>query len=100
VVVVVTANPSISDVWVEDCSIAAYTLQLCAREKGLGSCWSQIRLRTDTDGNWAEEHVRKILNLPEELAVDCIIAMGYPAEKKEPYTDADGDWTKIHYNTY
>lgn len=100
VVVVVVADSAISDVWVEDCSIAAYTIQLCARDQGLGSCWAQIRLRKDGDGVDAEENVRQILQIPAKYSVDSIIAIGYPAEEKDPYTQADMDWTKIHYNSY
>lgn len=40
--VVVCAAQGESDVWVEDCSIAAIILQLAGCSLGLGSCWIQI----------------------------------------------------------
>lgn len=92
--VVVCADPSVSDCWVEDCSIAAATLQLVATDAGLGSCWIQIRARQHADGSPAEEHVRGILGLPEELSVLCIVSMGYPAEEKQVKAAASLAWDK------
>src|ERR1043166_6616426 len=43
--IVVCADSSKSDVWIEDCSIAAVIIQLTAVSLGLGSCWAQIRER-------------------------------------------------------
>ena len=37
--IVVTADPLVSDVWIEDASIASIMLQLQAEDLGLGSCW-------------------------------------------------------------
>ena len=51
--VVVLADTTKTDVWIEDCSIATIILQLAAEEYGLGSCWVQMRLRKDADGNLA-----------------------------------------------
>lgn len=42
---VVCGNPLESDVWIEDCSIAAIIIQLAAQDLGLGSCWIQLRGR-------------------------------------------------------
>jgi nitroreductase len=78
--VVVAADPQRCDVWVEDCAIAAIILQLTAASLGLGSCWVQIRLRPHGDDRTAEAYVREIVGLPAQLAVDCIIGIGYPAE--------------------
>jgi len=38
--IVVCADSTKSDVWVEDCSIAAIIIQLTAWSLGLGSCWA------------------------------------------------------------
>ena len=43
--IVICADSTKSDVWVEDCSIAAIIIQLTALSLGLGSCWAQIRDR-------------------------------------------------------
>ena len=41
--VVVTADMTKSDAWIEDASIAAILMQLQAEELGLGSCWVHCR---------------------------------------------------------
>ncbi len=76
--VVFCGLPGVSDVWVEDCAIAAITLQYAATSLGLVSCWAQIRKRTDAQDRDAEAVVREILGLPADVSVDCIIAVGHP----------------------
>lgn len=73
--VVVAADKTISDVWVEDASIASAFMQMEAEDLGLGSCWIQVRLRTNEDMS-AEEFIRKTVPLPENLSVESIIAFG------------------------
>ncbi len=73
--VVVAADKTISDVWIEDASIASAYMQMEAEDLGLGSCWIQIRLRTNDDTS-AEEYVRNIISLSENLSVESIIAFG------------------------
>lgn len=94
--VVVAADPARCDVWVEDCAIAAILLQLTALSLGLGSCWAQIRLRAHADGRTAEAHVRELLGLPEHLAVDCIIGIGYPDEQLRPHPRSALPFAKVH----
>ncbi len=84
--IVVTADTTKSDVWIEDCSIAAIYLQLAAQDLGLGSCWSQVRERASMiEGVMAEDYIKKLLNIPSEYAVECIISIGYPADERQPY---------------
>jgi len=84
--IVVTADTSKSDVWIEDCSIAAIYLQLAAEDLGLGSCWSQVRQRASmTEGVMAEDYIKELLGIPEGFAVECIISIGYPADERQPY---------------
>ncbi|MFA5563311.1 MAG: nitroreductase family protein, partial [Candidatus Caldatribacteriota bacterium] len=71
-----------SDVWVEDCSIASTIMILTARSLGLGSCWVQIRRREDSSGFNSEKYIKKVLDIPDNLRVLCMIAIGYPDEKK------------------
>jgi nitroreductase len=93
--VVICADASVTDCWIEDCSIAAATLQLVATELGLGSCWIQIRAREHEDGRPAEAHVREALGLPDDLSVLCIIATGYAAEDKPAKPAESLSWDKI-----
>lgn len=78
--IVVCADPTRCDVWVEDCSIAALLLHLAATELGLGSCWVQIRLREHDADRTAQDYVADLLGLKAGMVVEAIIAIGYPAE--------------------
>jgi nitroreductase len=57
-------------------------LQLTAQSLGLGSCWVQIR-GDHADGTPAEDHIRKLPGLSENLAVESIMSIGYPAERMD-----------------
>ncbi|AUG57327.1 nitroreductase family protein [Acetivibrio saccincola] len=98
--IVVISDPSICDVWVEDCSIASIIIQLSAHSLGLGSCWIQVRDRYHKEGVKAEDYIKNILNIPDKYAVECIIAIGYPDEKKEGYDLNKLPFEKIHFGSY
>lgn len=98
--IVVIADKSICDVWVEDCSIASIIIQLSAHSLGLGSCWIQVRDRFHKEEVTVEDYIKNILNIPDKYAVECIIAIGYPDEKKEGYDENKLPYEKIHFNSY
>ena len=74
--VVVTVDPAKSDVYVEDATVAAIFMHLQAADLGLGSCWIQVRGRFAADGESSETVVRELLDIPEEMAVECIVTFG------------------------
>jgi nitroreductase len=82
--IVVCADSTTSDVWIEDCSIAAIIIQLTALSLGLGSCWAQIRSRQHDYENTAEGYIQKLLGIPEHIKIECVLGIGYPAEIKSP----------------
>jgi len=94
--VVVCADTTKSDVWVEDCSIASIVLQMAGLEMELGSCWAQIRNRKHNETESAEEYIQNLLGIPEHFAVESIIALGYPDEEKEPVPYSALPLDKIH----
>jgi nitroreductase len=96
--IVVCADSTLSDVWVEDCSIAAIIIQLAAVSLGLGSCWAQIRNRQHDAGQSAEAYVQVLLGLPEQIKVEAILGIGYPAEKKLPLAADKLQRAKLHHN--
>ena len=59
--IVVCADSTKSDVWIEDCSIAAIIIQFAAVSLGLGSCWAQIRTRQHDYEITAEAYVQELL---------------------------------------
>ncbi len=98
--VVVVADTDKSDVWIEDCSIATILMQLAAEERGLGSCWVQIRLRKDAEGGSAEENVKLLLGLPEHYAVLSIVAVGHKERDSKPFDEDKMQWEKVHIGVY
>lgn len=97
--IVVVGDSSKSDVWIEDASIAATYMQLEAEQLDLGSVWIQMRKRFNEIGD-SEDEVRKLLNIPENYGVLCIIALGYKDEVKKPYEEKDIDFSKVKYEAY
>lgn len=81
------------DTWVEDCTIAAVYLKLAAESLGLKSCWSQVRNRQHDDTTTAETYLKNLLHLPENLRIENMVAIGYPAEEKAPH-----EWSSLHFN--
>jgi nitroreductase len=98
--VVFFGDTACSDTCIEDCSIAAISLQYAAQSLELGSCWCQVRLRAHDENRSAEEYVRELLGIPDRYLVECIVGIGYPAEEKTPHEYDSLDWGKIHYNKY
>jgi nitroreductase len=98
--IVVCADSTKSDIWVEDCSIASILVQMTAQSLGLGSCWIQIRNRMHTAAGTAEAYIQELLRLPENMKVLSIISIGYPDEKKKPVLKNELDYGKIKYNRY
>ena len=94
--VVVCMDTEQTDVWVEDASIAAVTMQYQAADLGLGSCWAQVRLRGQEDGTPASDILRFLLGYPEEQQAVCIIAFGHPAIERKPQDEEKLKWENVH----
>ena len=98
--IVVCADPEKCDVWVEDASIASIFIHLAAESMGLGSCWIQIRKRMHDQTITAQAYIRSLLNIPKNLNVESIVAIGHPDEKKPPHRKEDLQYKKVHYGVY
>lgn len=98
--IVVLGDADKSDVWVEDCSIASIMMQITAEELGLGSTWIQIRKRKSEAGRPAEDKVKSITNAPAHLSVLGIMAFGYKAKERTPYTEDDLLMDRIHHEVF
>ena len=97
--IVVTADQNLSDIWIEDASIASTFIMLTAQWLGLGSCWIQIRKRMHSETKTAEEYIRGMLNIPENVNVLSIIALGYPDEEKIPKSENKLLYERVFYNS-
>jgi len=100
VAVVVCGDPSASGLWVEDCTVAAVTMQYAAQALGLGSRWTQIRENNFKEETTSTQYIAQLLGLPENLTVQCIIALGYPGEEIAPYRKDELRFDKVSYNRY
>ncbi|MBR5393834.1 MAG: nitroreductase family protein [Bacteroidaceae bacterium] len=94
--IVVLADPAVSDVWVEDASVAATHILLQAEDLGLGACWIQVRNRFAADGRPTEEIVKSLLGIPEDRGVVCIIAVGHKGMERKPQNEDRLKWEKVH----
>lgn len=96
--IVIIADTEVSDMCVEDTSIAASYMQLQAERLGLGSCWVQIRERQDADGQCSQRYVRKLLSIPEKYMVEAVIGIGYKDAETDPKSMEELDTHKVHYH--
>jgi nitroreductase len=98
--IVVCGDERHSDVWVEDCAIAAIVVHLTAHSLGLGSCWIQIRNRPHSAEKSAEAYLQELLGIPKNLRVEAIISVGFPGETKTPVPAKQLDFEKIKQNRF
>jgi nitroreductase len=71
-IVILLANPEKKWTLYADGGAAAGAISLAAAEKGIGSCWV---------GSVNRDDVRALLQVPQELEIFSVIALGYPAEE-------------------
>jgi len=70
----------------QDCSAAVENLLLCAHVLGLGACWLGVHPREQR-----VSALKVILSLPPSVIPVACIAIGHPAEAKEPRTRFNPD---------
>ena len=98
--IVVMADPLASDVWIEDASIASIMIQLQAEDLGLGSCWVQVRERFTATGMPSDEFIHGILDIPLQLQILSVIAIGHKGMERKPFNEEHLQWEKIHINKF
>lgn len=100
VAIVLVADATQSDTWIEDCSVAHTLMWLQAEALGLGACWVQLLHRTQTDGTLSSQLVSEILNIPPHLQVHSLLSIGHTAQKRRvPLSQEQLLWEKVHFNT-
>ena len=88
-VLVPCGEPSLSfpdrqEYWIQDLAAATENILLAATGLGLGSVWCGVHPVPER-----VEAVRRILGVPGHVVPFALIAMGHPAEQKEPRTQYD-----------
>ena len=83
--IAVCADPEISErYWVQDCSAATENILIAAANMGLGAVWLGCHPREER-----KKAIKPLLGIPENIELLSLIAIGHPAEVKEPRTQYD-----------
>ena len=98
--IVVCGDSGKSDTWIEDTSIASTFIQLAAESLGLSSCWIQIRGRKHNGTISADYYIKDLLEIPDNINVESIIALGYPDETKLGHSKESLQIEKVFFNKY
>jgi nitroreductase len=93
--IAIVANPIDTDKWVQDCSIAASHIYLEAANQGIGSCWANVMANANKE-NEKEKLVKKILDIPDNYRVLCIMTLGYPKDEIEEHSKEEYREDKVH----
>ena len=74
----------------QDCSAAIENLLIAAHVLGLGACWLGVHPREARI-----DALRSLLRIPPSVIPVSVVAVGHPAEQKEPRTRYDSRY--VHY---
>ena len=77
------------DYWIQDCSAATENILVAAAGSGLGTVWLGCHPREDRVAA-----IKGILDIPDEIGILSLIAVGYPGEKKEARTQYEEE--RVH----
>ncbi len=85
--IAVTIDPASTRYWLEDSSVAAYTLWLAAEARGLGAAWATMHQSDNSaESERRQGLAREVLDIPEQLNIPMVMGLGYrkspPAERK------------------
>ncbi|MCM1451115.1 MAG: nitroreductase family protein [Clostridium sp.] len=94
--IAICADPEKSDVWIEDCAVAAAMMHLQAAALGVGSCWIQLRCRDNAENEPAQNTAKEILGIPDAMQVPIILSLGISAEQRKPVDPEKLMWEKVH----
>ena len=48
----------------------------------------------------SQDYLSELLNVPEKMMIDSVIAMGYPDEEKPPHKKEELQYEKVYLNAY
>ena len=86
-VILVVGDTTKTDLWVDNCAISATFTPPAVTSMDRVSCWMHTngrpRLKTEPEGDMADDYVSKLLGIKDGLHPYCAIAIGYPQEEAE-----------------
>ena len=97
VAIVVMANVSNCELWIEDAAVASTYILLAAESFGIGACWIHMRNRAGQKKS-ADEEIRELLGVPKNFSVLNVVALGQKNEIKSPRTEVF--WKNVHYEKF
>ena len=97
--IVVMADTSNCELWIEDAAVASTYILLAAEELGIGACWIHMRNRAG-QRTTADEEIRKLLGVPDKYSVLNVVALGQKGENKSARGDKDIHWQNVHHDKF
>jgi len=96
VTIVVLGKEKESNLWIQDCSLAAGYIYLETTNQGLATCWvNAIGSKTD-DGRDAEKVYKEILGVPDDVRMLGMFPIGYSAEKIQEHNEVEYNKKIVH----
>ena len=99
VAIVVIADTSNCELWIEDAAVASTYILLAAEQFGIGACWIHIRNRAGQTTT-ADAEIRQLLQVPANFSVLNVVALGQKGENKSARTEKDLHLENIHYEKF
>lgn len=93
--IVVAGDKQTTDLWIDNCAIAATTIQLAVVDEGLASCWVHVNdrpcLKDEPEGAKADDYLRSLLGIPAHYGILCAVALGYSDYEPKPLPAYEGE---------
>lgn len=100
VIAIVSPKDESDHYWLEDCFIASTQIYLETTNQGLATCCVQIYGSKRDNGDDCQKYVQKVLNMPQDIQVACLMPIGYPKESLPEHTEEEFEQNKIHWEKY
>ena len=76
--IAVVVDPKATRYWLEDCSVAAYSIWLAGEARGIGVAWAAMHQSDNAEESAKRQQaVREALRLPVELYTPMVMGLGY-----------------------
>ena len=81
------------DFFIQDCAAATENMLLAAAGLGLGAVWLGLHPIQE-----AEEAMRQMLAIPEEVVPFAVVSIGHPGEQKAPHEAYEAE--RVHWERF